>query len=575
LKRFIISILVAASFCAFYTAAAQDYEAPAVEISQEKVKLGGREYYVHKVLPKQTIYSICHVYGVTETELLEHNPSLKDGLKANSLIVIPIVDKSAQPKVEENAYHNDATTEQIVPDENRDYTEHVVKWYETINSIARKYDVSVESIMKNNNLSDKTLHSRQILKIYPEEEVGDEDDAADVKDVAADDTDKTEEIKPKTDDEVEDLGSIDEYSASREIARLKKRQRYNQSDPMRITLILPFKAQTSTPSSNYFDFYSGALIAINEMKESGVSISLRVIDLSAHSWIGELFEGESLQRSDIIIGPVEASDIPEFAKFCRINKIPFVSPMDHKADSLAIDNPYFFQLPAPVATQQHNFAQKIKPAAGERVMLFSNSRDAKSRKEMIDLLNEEGIHFKQIEYSMVRGRTIIDSLKRTSSKTTTNKVIVASEDEAFASDVVRNMKLMSIASYPVELFGSAKLRRFNTIDVDELYDVNYHFNTSYYVDYGDPRVRSFVLKYRALCKTEPGNYAFHGYDTLIYFMGALKDLGSDIVKYIPFYPEQRLLQSNIKFKRIEGGGLVNTATRDVRYDKETMTVTVE
>lgn len=570
MKRILISILVAVSLCAFHTADAQNYEAPAVEISQEMVKIGNRAFYAHKVLPKQTIYSICRAYGVSEAELLEHNPSIKDGLKANSIIVVPAI---ASQKQTENGNSSDIIVEtepvQSLPDENTDYIEHVVRWYETLKSIARKYGVSVESIMRNNNLTDRSIRSRQILKIYPE--------AADGTDVnpAVDDALKSSIDTLKADESPEDFSRIDDFSAAREMERLRKHQRYTESDPMRITLILPFKANTSTPSANYFDFYSGALIAINEMKEAGVSVSLRVIDLYEHSWAGELFESESLRKSDIIIGPVEVSDIPEYADFCRSRRIPFVSPMDHKADSLARSNPYFFQLPVPLSTQHHNFAQKIRPAYGGSVMLFSNSRDPKSRKEMMDLLDAEGIRYRQIEYSMVSGRTIIDSLKNTSHKGSLNKVLVASEDEAFASDVIRNMQLMAFAEYPVEVSGSAKLRRFGTIDVDELFDVNYHFNANYYVNYDDPRVREFVKKYRALCKTEPGNYAFHGYDTFIYFMTALNELGRDIVKYIPYYPEKRLLQSNIKFKRIDGGGLVNTATRDVRYDKESMTIRVE
>ena len=53
-------------------------------------------YILHRVQPKETIYGICKHYEVTESELLRMNPELKDGLKIDTLIKIPVyVDVSA------------------------------------------------------------------------------------------------------------------------------------------------------------------------------------------------------------------------------------------------------------------------------------------------------------------------------------------------------------------------------------------------------------------------------------------------------------------------------------------------
>ena len=68
---------------------AQGYESPEVVVSVEKANIAGKTFYVHKVLPKQTVYSICKAYGVTEKELLDANPDLKDGLKAGSILFVP------------------------------------------------------------------------------------------------------------------------------------------------------------------------------------------------------------------------------------------------------------------------------------------------------------------------------------------------------------------------------------------------------------------------------------------------------------------------------------------------------
>ena len=69
---------------------AQGYKVPDVAISNERANIAGKVYYVHKVLPKQTVFSICKAYGIKSEDLNAANPDIKDGLKAGSIIFIPV-----------------------------------------------------------------------------------------------------------------------------------------------------------------------------------------------------------------------------------------------------------------------------------------------------------------------------------------------------------------------------------------------------------------------------------------------------------------------------------------------------
>ena len=55
-----------------------------------KTIINGKEFIVHKVPKKETLYKIQKDYGVNEQELLDANPSLDKGLKAGKTIYIPI-----------------------------------------------------------------------------------------------------------------------------------------------------------------------------------------------------------------------------------------------------------------------------------------------------------------------------------------------------------------------------------------------------------------------------------------------------------------------------------------------------
>ena len=131
---------------------AQEYVPTPVTVSKEKVKLNGKVYLSHVVLERQTLYGISKAYGVTEEDLYEANPSLREtGLQKNAIILVP--------------FREQAASVQDAPQEEKGYTEHTVKWYEDIEDIARKYNISVKELMDYNGLKSRKLTSRQVLKI--------------------------------------------------------------------------------------------------------------------------------------------------------------------------------------------------------------------------------------------------------------------------------------------------------------------------------------------------------------------------------------------------------------------------
>ena len=71
-----------------------------IERSTEKTKIGGKEYYMHRVKQGQTLYGLSKAYNVTIEEIELLNPEVKDGLKVGHILGIP-VRPVQEPKVEE------------------------------------------------------------------------------------------------------------------------------------------------------------------------------------------------------------------------------------------------------------------------------------------------------------------------------------------------------------------------------------------------------------------------------------------------------------------------------------------
>ena len=115
----------------------------------------------------------------------------------------------------------------------------------------------------------------------------------------------------------------------------------------------------------------------------------------------------------------------------------------------------------------------------------------------------------------------------------------------------------------VALYGLSKIRSFDTIEVENLHSLSFRMSATYNVDYNQPAVQRFLLKYRALYNTEPTAFAFQGYDLMKYMLilksGSAQDgTNPAINKRIDLLQESFLLSK-------QGQGWVNTATREVVY----------
>lgn len=92
LKHIIFVIL----FCAaIFGVPSQVVAQGQVTRSSRTVRVEGKQFYVHTVKRKETLYSIAKAYQVTEAQLIQQNDFLIDGLKAGATLLIPIPTKDS------------------------------------------------------------------------------------------------------------------------------------------------------------------------------------------------------------------------------------------------------------------------------------------------------------------------------------------------------------------------------------------------------------------------------------------------------------------------------------------------
>ncbi|MBO3699996.1 LysM peptidoglycan-binding domain-containing protein [Roseivirga sp. E12] len=121
-------------------------------------KKGDQVFVVHKVLTKQTLFSLAKRYQTTVTEINQANPELSNGLQVGQTLKIPFGGTLPTEKKELKLTVTNTATHQVAPGE-------------TLFAIAKQYNVSITDLKTWNNLSSNSLSLGQELLVKVQSEV--------------------------------------------------------------------------------------------------------------------------------------------------------------------------------------------------------------------------------------------------------------------------------------------------------------------------------------------------------------------------------------------------------------------
>lgn len=342
-----------------------------------------------------------------------------------------------------------------------------------------------------------------------------------------------------------------------EIAAKPDVYEYQGLETIHAALILPLQASTK-PSANFFEMYSGALMAVRDAAGTGSSISLSVYDSAdSHQEYNRI-----LEDNDLILGPVSVEDIYNAAKTLPEDK-RIISPLEPKAAGLA-DSLGVIHAPSPWSAQIDEvvpwLASDLRPM--EKVVVI---KDPKETGEQTDYLLQK---LSEMDMECV----FVDAVTESAFDAMTSKCIIASDRDDFLSASIRSLTaLLALGKDNITLYGTSKTRSAAT-DTKTLHSLNAHMVLGYYTDYENPKVKDFVLKYRAVFDNEPGSFAFQGYDTMHYFLGMCSLYGRQWYKKLPDFTESGL-QSGFRFRNDESKkGFVNSGVRRVVFGRDLSTI---
>lgn len=334
-----------------------------------------------------------------------------------------------------------------------------------------------------------------------------------------------------------------------------------------VSLLLPLKATGSASSRNNMDFYSGVLLATYDMAKEGIKTELSVYDVAD----GNLpVTKERIENSDLVIGPISSGDLSRLFELAPDAKA-VISPLDPRAEELVGTHEYMIQAPVPHKLQYEDLAAWLKEDKRYSDKVIVITEKGARQNAAVDMIkaaiDSTGISYSPFSYSILEGRNVTEPLIRLMTDKGTNRFLIASESEAFVNDVVRNLNVLVHKKYDIVLYAPSKIRSFETIEAENFHNVNMHVSLGYYIDYSDKRVMDFIMKYRALFNTEPTQFAFQGYDIAGYFIRLYSRYGNRWPSKIGDH-EMQMLQSTFDCLKTDDGGYINTGVRRIIYGND-------
>jgi len=530
-------------------------------------------YFIYKVKKKETLYGIAAKFNTTQDKIKELNPELNERpLQIDQELKIPV-------SVEQQNIQN------------ADYYYHKVKKQETIFGITQLYEIKPKHLYKlNPDLKNRSLQIGELIKV-PKNSISDAIFA-----------------KKESVNEVTTEPHSDDYVAWKDSLIIPDciDKQINTEVAYKIALFLPFYLNMNDTLGKYteiktrdadgieivesvlktsriedkiyqrskifIDFYQGALLALLDLKEKGISFDIRVFDTQNDTnHVKKLLRINDLSNYDLFIGPVFGDNLEIVGDYAWEHQINIVSPLSLK-NKFIEHNPYAFQVSPPFEIQMQHASDFLNEFDVKNYIVIHDGNNldqeyiAQFKQQLFAQMNEN--NFNQIKYNEVFYYDARDSvLKEVFTPGIKNIVIIPSSNQAFVTDVIGKLNAYSY-EYDITVFGQPKWVRFENIELSNFHNTNTHIFSSSFIDYSKPDVVDFVKKYRFYFKGEPEKYSFQGYDICKYFCLALNKYGKDFRKCI-HNNKVRLLQTNFNFVPVSNqGGYQNTAIYILEYSKD-------
>lgn len=460
-------------------------------------KIDGREYYIHTIKRGQTLYMISKAYGVQVNDLIAENPGVKNGIRADEKLRIPVPGKGGDQKTKSSPTPE---AKPVQPGKSPEKAGGAGS-----KSSVREAGSDAKSSVKEGGAGEKTV-ATNVADTLVEQEIP----------CGMDGTTRSRI-----------------YNVALMMPLYLQDVDKDPGAPLPVEPYRPFQ---------FIQFYEGFLMAVDSLVKTGLRIKLTVYDVGKDtSKTRQLLRKPEFKKCDLIVGVLYVQNFKIVAEFARKNKINLVNPISERSDIL-VNNPYVFKMRPSKKSRMDDLAAYMTTAFYRGDILILRGGQF-AGKELPKQLKKECLERKLQIVHVENQENLILKL----SKEKENYVVVFADNAAYIIELTR--RLFELRNdYTLSLVGLPDWLSLEGLDMEYLVGLHAHMMAPLFVDYGSPEVKKFVGNFASVYKTDPESLAFQGFDTGIYFLSALRNFGPDLQRCIGDF-KMKTLQTSFEFNR--------------------------
>jgi LysM repeat protein/ABC-type branched-subunit amino acid transport system substrate-binding protein len=493
---------------------------PAEKQKEQSKPAEDPNFILYQVKKQETLYGISKQYNVSVDDIINANPGF-DGLKDGMEIRIPKKKSNEKAAViavpAENAIKTESTPDEVI-----------VKSGETLYSIGKTHNVSVDELINLNPQLSGGLKAGMVLKLHK----------ADTKN-ATKPIEKKESAISLVPVVPSDCYNADNLKTTYKVALILP---FNLADATDVLEAAETKNVSEFENFNYFQFYAGFMLAADSLEKFGLRANIQVLDgdkLNDTLTIKQTLRKPGLDKMDLIVGPMYANSFTVAARFAKKNEIGIINPLSRR-ENIVDGNPYVLMTQvsgAGVATKLSSFIVSKYPNAN----IIAVRNDTKEMKAIISEFNsiiktDLASHtfrgnLQEVTYSTDMMAGLTKKLK----PNVKNIIIFFSNNKTNVPNFVSLLNPLS-KSNDIILMGMDGWEEFD-LETEFLVNLNFHQVTSTYVDYESEAVQQFITRFRNKYGAVPQStkHAFLGYDIGWYFLTSLMQYGDKYISCLPAY----------------------------------------
>ncbi|WP_375239005.1 LysM peptidoglycan-binding domain-containing protein [Aurantibacter sp.] len=562
-----------------------------------------KDFKIHKVKRKETLYSLSKLYKVTQEDIKKHNPELyANNLRKGDEIKIPVFKKEVV-EIDSSVESNSELPA----------GKYIVKAKEGKWRIAYTYGITVEELETLNPQLTDGLKVGDTINIPVKEvtEIKAVDDKYSYYTVLAQEGFYRLKIKLGLSQEELELlnpelktlglkeGMLLKIPFDKSALNSEVSSNLSVNDSLlisgkptsllplvkdkslkKIAYMLPFKLNTieldSIRDTNNriendrllnlsLEFYSGAEMALDSLKTLGFNLDVQVIDTQNKlSTCLEFTDGIISNETDVVIGPFMPSNFNMVAKKLLTSDIPVINPLTKKVD---LGNNVFQSKPSDALLQQ-KIINYFKKDSTSHFVIIHDSKNIASKDILKQAFPNASIVASRLDKKTKKDDYFVYDLDIVNAlKPGKNIIFLETQKEGFVSNAtsILNSK-NNLTDMSVFLTTTDYNNAFEGDEVsnDHLSQLNFTFPTIAKMNNEDEN-RSFIDAYQAKYNETPSSFATRGFDLT---MDVVLRISTSETLYhsVRQVPLTKYVENKFSYTKSLLGGFQNEAVFLVKYD---------